>query len=136
MAHKQQKKIILTQQQSLVIHKLLKADRGEQPLQDLIETITKEAQVEDWISEKMAAAWRWNHKEDGAEQNKAESYLIEQPLPNKSMVESAGGEGKVKQIIALAEAGKSVAEIIDMGYNKSTVYRQVSEWRKRKAAAK
>lgn len=43
-------------------------------------------------------------------------------------------EGKVQGIIRLHDSGKSNDEIIALGFNKSTVYRQVSEHRKRKKA--
>lgn len=42
------------------------------------------------------------------------------------------GVGKVAAILRLHEAGHSNDQIIAAGYNKSTVYRQVSEYKKRK----
>jgi hypothetical protein len=46
------------------------------------------------------------------------------------------GKGIVAAILQLHEAGKSNQDIIAMGYNKSTVYRQIGEYKKRKAEAK
>ena len=47
-------------------------------------------------------------------------------------VEKAPKEGSIiSQIIDLHKSGKSNKEIIEMGYNKSTVNRQVSEFKKK-----
>lgn len=43
---------------------------------------------------------------------------------------AAGAAGKCAEIIALHVAGKTNKEIIELGYNKSTVGRQVSEYKK------
>lgn len=134
------KKIIVTPVQSLKITNLLRSDKGDTPLQQFIETIAKEGEVEEWVAEKFAASWRWNHRTDGdpMAEPKPESYYVQSELPRKlnTSNDPANGNGKVAQIIALAEQGKSTAEIIEMGYNKSTVYRQYSEWKKRKATVK
>lgn len=143
------KKFVITHVQSMKVHKLLKADNGLTPLQQFIDTITTEAEIEPWMAEKFAAAWRYHHRNDNngdpqaqePEQQPEEQFFIKTPLPRKTSLSTgksdpAEGTGKVAQIIALAEEGKSTKEIIDLGFNKSTVYRQVSEWRKRKQAAK
>lgn len=140
-----QRKIIVTHTQSLVVHKILKADKGDTPLQQFIDTITNEAHVEPWIAERFAESWRWNHRnsnttdqEPNKEAHAEKDYYIKSELPTKvtTTKNPANGTGIVAQIIALAEQGKSTQEIIAMGFNKSTVYRQVSEWRKRKKTAK
>lgn len=46
------------------------------------------------------------------------------------------GPGKIEQIIALHKQGKSNAEIVEAGFNKTTVSIQVSKYKKEKAAAK
>lgn len=53
--------------------------------------------------------------------------------PSRPKKDPATGEGIVAQILKLHVAGQSNAEIIAAGYNKSTVYRQVNEHKKRKA---
>ena len=136
------KKIIVSHVQSTKIHKILKADTGETPLQEFIDEIATEAEVEPWVAEKFASAWRWNHRNEDvsaqpepAEKETGESlYYVTNDLPTKTTLRSSpeNGTGKVAQIIALAEQGKSTAQIIELGFNKSTVYRQVSEWKKRK----
>jgi hypothetical protein len=140
-----QKKIIVTNVQSLKIHKVLKADKGETPLQQFIDAIVAESEIEPWIAERFASAWRWNHRNDNDLENtqqdkKLENYYTASPLPCRTATtggsDPSAGTGKVAQIIALAEEGKTTAQIIELGYNKSTVYRQVSEWKKRKAEAK
>jgi hypothetical protein len=140
------RKIIVTDVQSHKIHRILKADKGDTPLQDFIDLITKESEVEQWIAERFASAWRWNHRDDNNEDKQSkqaaeQTFYVTNPLPRKtdttaSKGDPASGTGKVAQIIALAEEGKSTAEIIELGFNKSTVYRQVSEWKKRKAESK
>lgn len=44
---------------------------------------------------------------------------------------TGGGSGKIAEIIALHLQGKSKKEIIELGYNKSTVNRQVGEYIKK-----
>jgi hypothetical protein len=140
------RKIIVTDVQSHKIHRILKADKGDTPLQDFIDLIAKESEIEQWIAEKFASAWRWNHRdnnnEDSQPKQTEQTFYVTNPLPRKTDAaangkgDPASGTGKVAQIIALAEEGKSTAEIIELGFNKSTVYRQVSEWKKRKAESK
>jgi hypothetical protein len=147
------KKIIVTQVQSTKIHRILKADTGSTPLQDFIELIVKEAEIEEWIAETFASAWRYNHRDNNetetetektnsdaqqTKEQKSKLYYVTNELPTKTAAvkDPGNGTGKVAQIIALAEQGKSTAEIIEMGFNKSTVYRQVSEWKKRTATSK
>ena len=51
-------------------------------------------------------------------------------------VESEEGEGKIFRILRLYRAGYSQKEIVSVGYNRSTVYRQCGEYEKfRKAPA-
>lgn len=133
-------KIIVTHVESLAIHKILKADKGDTPLEDFITKVETEAKIERWIAEKFCAAWRWNHRNDSSseseeEQQPKESFFIKQDLPKRATTNEGKGTGIVAQIIELAEQGKSVGEIIEMGYNKSTVYRQVGEWKKRSKAS-
>jgi hypothetical protein len=146
------KKIIVTQVQSTKIHRILKADNDTTPLQDFIDLLVAEAEIEPWIAERFASAWRWNHRDsnvtdsqtkdneaNSSEQPKSELFYVTNELPKKATTgtkDPGNGTGKVAQIIALAEQGKSTAEIIEMGFNKSTVYRQVSEWKKRTATTK
>lgn len=148
------KKIIVTQVQSTKIHRILKADKDDTPLQDFIDLLVKEAEIEEWVASTFASAWRYHHRNNNEEtdaetnsepETKAVAavkklFYTEAELPTKTKATGASnpenGTGKVAQIIALAEQGKATAEIIALGYNKSTVYRQVSEWKKRKAEAK
>lgn len=46
------------------------------------------------------------------------------------------GPGKIQQILALHKAGKSNAEIVEAGFNKTTVSIQVARYKREKAAAK
>lgn len=46
------------------------------------------------------------------------------------------GPGKIEQILALHKAGKSNAEIVEKGFNKTTVSIQVAKYKKGKAEAK
>lgn len=128
------KKIIVNHVQSLTIHKHLKADKGVEPAEELITRIAQEAGIEEWMSKRFVDAWRWNHRE-GEPEREPETYYVQTPLPIPT-ASTGEGLGKVAQIIALAAQGKSVAEIISLGFNKSTVYRQVGEWKKREKAAK
>jgi hypothetical protein len=140
------RKIIVNFVQSQNIHRILKADKGDTPLQDFIDLIAKEGEVEPWVAERFAGAWRWNHRQDNNDEQpkqateQQQTFYIANQLPRKTDTATKGdpasGTGKVAQIIALAEEGKSTAEIIELGFNKSTVYRQVSEWKKRKAELK
>jgi hypothetical protein len=142
-----QKKIIVTFVQSQKINKLLRADKGDTPIQELIDSIVAESEIPEWQAETFAKAWRWNHRNDNNNtsqdkqapvEKEKEQYYVSSPLPRKTdaNADPANGSGKVAQIIALAEQGKTTAEIIELGYNKSTVYRQYSEWKKRKGKAK
>jgi polyhydroxyalkanoate synthesis regulator phasin len=133
-------RIIVTHVQSVKIQTLLKADNGKAPVQELIDTIVKDAEVEEWVAKRFADAWRWNHRNDNDNiepkpEKKEELFYTSRPLPEMKKKGTTSnpenGTGKVAQIIQLAQQGKSVQEIIEMGFNKSTVYRQVSEWRKR-----
>lgn len=145
------KKIVITHVQSMKVHRILKADKGNTPLQDFIDLLATEGEVEPWIAEKFATAWRYHHRNDNSnpepetqpkQQQPEETFFVKQPLPKRQSTNSTGksdpaeGTGIVAQIIAHAESGKSTKEIIELGYNKSTVYRQYSEWKKRKAAAR
>lgn len=139
-----QRKIVVTHTQSLVVQKILRADKGDTPLQQFIDRISNEAKIEPWIAERFAESWRWNHRGDNNNststnqvEEQAEEYYVRQELPTKTTAKDPStGTGIVAQIISLAEQGKSTQEIIALGYNKSTVYRQVSEWRKRKKDVK
>lgn len=46
------------------------------------------------------------------------------------------GPGKIEQILALHKAGKTNAEIVEKGFNKTTVSIQVSKFKKAKADKK
>jgi hypothetical protein len=138
-----QKKIIITQVQSSKIHKLLEADKGDTPLQKFIDDIKTAGEVEEWVAEKFASSWRFHHRnndqtETQDQQLKNEIFYVqnELPSPSKKSTDPANGTGKVAQIIQLAEKGFSTQQIIAQGFNKSTVYRQVSEWRQRKKLTK
>jgi hypothetical protein len=103
----------------------------------LVEKIVTDVQVKKHVAEAYATSWRHNHK-DGETIPEPKVAYVATPLPvktNKVLADPANGNGIVAQIIAMCEDGKSVAEIIEAGYNKSTVYRQTSEWRKRKKTA-
>lgn len=57
---------------------------------------------------------------------------IHKQQSSKQTKQPGKGGGLIEQILALHIAGKSNKEIIAAGYNKSTVGRQVSEYKKRK----
>lgn len=63
----------------------------------------------------------------------SKGHVRELPL-QRSNVKSLDAPGHVlpitKQIIVLYKAGKSSKEIVAMGFNKSTVARQISEYKK------
>ncbi len=54
----------------------------------------------------------------------------------KVPVANASGSGKIEQILALHIAGKTNKEIVEAGFNKSTVNRQVGEYKKRQSNGK
>lgn len=58
------------------------------------------------------------------------------PIDDRPKKDPVTGEGVVAQILKLHLAGKSNKEIIEAGYNQSTVYRQVNEHKKRKLGLK
>lgn len=58
------------------------------------------------------------------------------PIDDRPKKDPATGDGIVAQIIKLHQSGKSNKEIIEAGYNQSTVYRQVNEFKKRKLGLK
>lgn len=155
-----QKRIILYGKQPDIIRDLLKTDTPETDRDTLCKKIAEEAKVELWIAETFVDSQRyWKDRDvhtgkliqeggglskDGAEKAIAEldtkhstPYFTEQKMPiAPPKKDPITGNGTVAQIIKLAEEGKSVQEIIAMGFNRNTVYRQVGEWRKRKGAAK
>lgn len=53
------------------------------------------------------------------------------PIPSAKKV--PGGKSIIEQILDLHREGKSNKEIVELGFNKSTVNRQVAEYKKRKA---
>jgi len=57
----------------------------------------------------------------------------ESEVPNETKKEPADGSGKIAQILKLHDEGKTHKEIIERGFNKSTVYRQIGEYKKRKS---
>lgn len=65
------------------------------------------------------------------DKSKEPTAPVKKPQANGNTEESPAGGNKIQQIIALHKAGKSNKEIIEAGYNKSTVARQVSEYKKK-----
>jgi len=140
-----QRKMIVTTAQNRVIMDHLDADDMSIPHEDFVNQITEKSGAEKWIVEKLVENWRYWHPNgtknglrDAQEDAKRtdESIYVGQPLPRPKTPKNGSalpenGTGKVAEILKHASDGKSVAEIIKLGYNKSTVYRQVSEWKKR-----
>lgn len=56
------------------------------------------------------------------------------PAKKTKVVEK--GEGKIDQILALHKSGQSNAEIVEAGFNKTTVSIQVAKFKKEKAEKK
>ena len=57
--------------------------------------------------------------------------VLEPLMVECEQVKKEPGGDKIKQILELHKAGKTNAEIVAAGFNKSTVARQVSEYKKR-----
>jgi hypothetical protein len=131
----------------------LRNDAGKTPDADIITTICSKTNLESSIVEAYVKSYRFNNQQgaiarlagvvdtERALAPKADIKPI--PTPRAAGSNSTGAVpvanadgGKVAQILALHDQGLSNNEIIERGYNKSTVYRQVHEYKQRKAAAK
>lgn len=114
--------------------------------ESLCELIQEKAAVSRQIVELYIRAWNHNHPEGWTEPLKHFVSVVnpddvgthtvrtvEQRVGITSTKQpTAPREGSIiQQIIALHVAGKSNKEIIALGYNKSTVGRQVSEYKKK-----
>jgi len=156
-------KIVVTMAQNTQIIHLLETDDASND-EGLIEQIMNDTRVDRETADAYVRSWRFNHQEGAIAAIRSAVHAINplsQPTPltkveraskrltqtngdgqSRLYIESGGGKdpaegsGKVAQIIALHKEGKSNREIIEMGYNKSTVNRQVSEYKKRVAATK
>lgn len=125
----------------------------------LLSDMMAEAKVDRITAESYLKSWRFNHKEGSIgviltavrknrELEKKVAPATETAVPGKIVVKTpivvpdddqprakkdpSSGEGIVAAIIKLSDGGMSNSEIIAAGYNKSTVYRQVNEHKKRK----
>lgn len=65
---------------------------------------------------------------------RGESSVIKADKPAAPAPSKTGGKSIIEQILELHKAGKSNKEIIAAGFNKSTVARQVSEYKKREGS--
>lgn len=141
------KQITVTMKQSLAVRDVLKKHKDPNDMEGLIKKIVAEAKVTEIVAKTFAKGWLYKFEDDNKTSSKdkiktkqsktnveAPTYLVETPMPIKRT--PATGTGTVAQIWKLAEEGKTHAEILALGYNKNTVYRQVGEWRKAKAAEK
>lgn len=110
--------------------------------EQLIETIMKDAQVTREIANAYLCSWRHNNHDAGeismtvkrVDLESKLAALVRQPKAEVVIVGDAApleGEGKIEAIIRLHQQGYSNAQIIEAGYNKSTVGRQVGEYKKR-----
>lgn len=115
----------LNMQQSLALRAACKADTQEFSVEDYAVQVAQQANVELPIAIQWISAWRWNHSEEGRK--------YKAPVAKKEGVQRdpALGGGIVAQIIKHAESGLTVKEIVALGFNRSTVSRQVGEWKKR-----
>ena len=117
----------------------------------LKDMIIKRTQVEPTTADAYIKSWRHNHKEGaiGAiskavkRSYPADERIVEEGNTFEAVKEKPAGtpqpiEGvsKIAAIIRLHEQGYTNAQIIAAGYNKSTVGRQVGEYKKRKASGK
>ncbi len=145
--------------QSALIIKLMKAN----PLmveQQLIDIIVESCNVEQPLAESFVKSWRWNHDSDNNviqhkdgrnaiitihKALKTQGFDVEAAVMSSKVertfkaptAPAANPEGgKIQRILALHDAGFSNDQIIAEGFNKSTVYRQVKEYKERKKAAK
>lgn len=154
--------IYVNNEQSAKIIHLLKSN-PVMPEQELIDLIIKQSRVDISVAQPYVQSWRYCHNEDGSIRRgkegrnaittihkavKAQGFDVEaaimgsaQPIKTKSKATAAPvpnieGGGKIEKILAMHDAGNSNDQIIAAGFNKSTVYRQVSEYKKRKLALK
>lgn len=136
--------ISLTMRQNDTILTIIKSDDGSND-DLLLSRIQKDAGIsKDW-AQAYLNSWRYSEQPTGAlgaivAAVDANRFVIEPPKRRAPIVADADlpmlpDEGKVQAILRLHDSGKSNDEIIALGFNKSTVYRQVSEHRKRKRAA-
>lgn len=147
-------------EQSALIIALLKKN-PLMPEQQLNELIVESCRVESDLAEAFIKSWRWNHDTEGNIVNykqggtnaittihaavKRGGFDVEAAVRGSNVprvtvqstapVPNVSG-GKIQQILAMHDAGNSNDEIIAAGFNKSTVYRQVKEYRERKKLAK
>lgn len=128
-------KIIVTPKQSNAINKILRADDGTEQEHEIAKRIVKDAQVTESVAKRFINAWRLNHPELSSS-NGTKLFVECDPKPTPDVKpedqKKIGQLGKVAQIKELAAQGKTVHEIIGMGYNKNTVYRRVGEYNKAK----
>jgi hypothetical protein len=115
------------------------------PNEELIPIVAEYAQVESHEAEAFVIQWKHNHpngalpvvrhpkarKEEGEEET-FEERLVAEVKPARTVTKKEPGAGSIiDQILTLHKAGKSRAEIVAAGFNKSTVARQVGEYEKK-----
>lgn len=138
-------KIVVTMAQNTILIHLLETDDCSND-EALLVQMTADAKVDRHTADSYLRSWRFNHQEGAIGAIRSAVHAIN-PTPTPAArlwvddgkagnKDPAEGTGKVAAIIALHKQGLSNKEIVDKGYNKSTVNRQVSEYRKRIAASK
>lgn len=124
-------------------------EHPELDFESLKDKIIKRTQVEPTVAEAYIKSWKHNHKAGAigaigkAVKRAYPERIVEEGNTFESVKEKPAGtpqpiEGvsKIAAIIRLHEQGYTNAQIIAAGYNKSTVGRQVGEYKKRKASGK
>jgi hypothetical protein len=156
-------KIVVSMSQNTMLIHLLETDDASND-EALIEQMMNDAKVDRETANSYLRSWRFNHQEGAIAAIRSAVHAINPTITTAKAEQAsrrllgangdghaklflddgekgpgkdpADGSGKVAQIIALHKEGKSNREIIEMGYNKSTVNRQVSEYKKRVAESK
>lgn len=134
--------IYLNLSQSNIIIDLLKLHSTQPDQEALLQLIQDKAAVRREIAEFYLTSWKHNHKDGWIESVKQTIALVGEDNrletigvihEQRTKQPTAPREGSIiQQIITLHIAGKTNAEIIALGYNKSTVGRQVGEYKKGK----
>lgn len=142
-----------------LILELLRADKGEDDERLLCQIMVR-VTISREIADAYLRSFRFNNKqgaigaiskavdaEKGTKKIKTNEQPVLDPVQNRILTDDheeiiveqlplLEGEGKVAAILRLHDSGLSNDQIISQGFNKSTVYRQVSEYKTRKKAAK
>lgn len=125
---------------------LLKSNADTPDQESLLQQMVEVAKVERTTAEAYLSSWRYNHHQGAmgailgdyekrnqavvSEAKVAKLFIVGETKPLSPAPDLEGG-GKIAQILKMHMDGKTNAEIIAAGFNKSTVSRQVSEHKKR-----